>query len=443
MPFLKSIIMNISAPKPDCLRNCPMNRIIIYTVLGFFCLVNSITANNIKSVFSINDRFSDAEVEQQIIDLSSEIDLKYTKEVKNLINVYISSGRPGSEAILSRSNYYFPLMEKIIAKHQLPEEIKYLSVIESGLRPTVRSKAGAVGLWQFISSTAKMYDLKIGSVQDDRQDLAKSTEAAMLYLNDLYERFGDWGLAIAAYNCGPGNINKAIRRSGGKKTYWEVQKYLPRETRRYLPKFVATMYVMNYFDHYGMVNTINEYTEYSSFGLADVFHKTSFAKISELSGLSVREIKKFNTAYKHNYIPASSRGNSLIMPEAYLHTFLQNLSLTHQLKEVFYLKNTLFTLPQKDVLILSDVIAIDNTRNSVATELISIPELVTVDQTIELEFRGQLKAISINDESVSTIFKLKKRQSLDEFIGNNPSLSYNSMDGSTVINAAGVVMLKN
>ncbi|MDA9774464.1 lytic transglycosylase domain-containing protein [Saprospiraceae bacterium] len=418
-----------------------MNRIIIYTVLGFFCLVNSITANNTKSIFSINDRYSDTEIAQQISDLSSDIELKYTKEVKTLINIYISSGRPSSEAILSRSNYYFPLMESIIQKHNLPEEIKYLSVIESGLRPTVRSKAGAVGLWQFISSTAKMYDLKIGSVQDDRQDLMKSTEAAMLYLNDLYERFDDWGLAIAAYNCGPGNINKAIRRSGGKKTYWEVQKYLPRETRRYIPKLVATIYVMSYFEQYGLVNMVTNYTEHTSFGVANVYDKISFSKISELSGLSVREIKKYNTAYKHNYMPASRRGNKLILPEAYLHTFLQNRSETHNLTQVFYLKNTLFTAPAA-IVEEKPVVEVENTRIDVITQAISGQDFQLFETAVSLPVIGEVTPIQLAEESRFAIMKLRKRQSFKEALDSNPQFAEDIKHSDAIVNVAGVVMIK-
>jgi len=438
---LKSIIMNISAPKTDCLRINPMYRIFIYTVIVFFCMVHSVTANNTKAIFTINDKFSDAEVAQQISNLSTDIELKYTKEVKAIINNYISSGRPGSEAILSRSNYYFPLMESIIQKHNLPEEIKYLSVIESGLRPTVRSKAGAVGLWQFISSTAKMYDLKIVSAQDDRQNLVRSTEAAMLYLNDLYNRFGDWGLAIAAYNCGPGNINKAIRKSGGKRTYWEVKKYLPKETRRYLPKFVATMYVMNYFDQYGLVNKTTDYTEYKSFGVATIYGKTSFKRISELSGLSISEIKKFNTGYKHHYIPASTRGNSLILPETYILTYLQNLSLTHQLQEVFYLKNTLFTLsnPTEIAEVLPEV---ENTRTEIQVadlDKIILKEIPSTQN--RLEVRTQRPIIYASPGETVAVARLRKRQSLMDLMAKKNHTEA-TVYHNTVVNVAGVVMIK-
>ena len=297
----------------------------------------------------MNDRFSDKEIESQIHQLSNQIDLVYNDEVKTIINTYISSGRKNTEVILSRSQYYFPLIEQIITENNLPEELKYLSVIESGLRPTVKSKVGAVGLWQFMSGTAKEYDLRIHSYIDERKDVKKSTQAALEYLTNLYRRYDDWTLALAAYNCGPGNINKAIRKAGGKKDFWEIRKYLPKETRRYLPKLVATMYVMNHFHDYGLNDKAQKFSEYSAFGVANIHNKTSFDHISEYSGLSVKEIKKHNPSYMHNYIPSSSRGNNLIMPEGYLLTYLQNMQLMDNFTGVFYLKSAIISIPKATI----------------------------------------------------------------------------------------------
>jgi len=374
-----------------------MNRINTYltSLLLLFSFVTQTFAN--EAVFSINDRYSDEEIENQILQLSSEIDVVFNSEVKKIINTYISAGRVNSEIILSRSQYYFPIMEKMIDEHQLPQEIKYLSVIESGLRPKVKSRVGAVGLWQFMSGTAKQYNLRIHSSVDDRKDVRKSTEAAMLFLNDLYERFGDWTLALAAYNCGPGNVNKAIRKSGGKKNFWEIRKYLPKETRRYLPKLIATMYVMNHFQEYGLSDKAKKFSDHNAFGVAHIYSKTSFQHISENSGLSIKELQKYNPSYSQNYIPSSSQGNNLIMPEGYLLTFLQNNQLMKNFQEVFYLKSSIIHLPVSEK--IEEVTPM--LRQLVQVESLSV-------QALEGSYSPS-----------STTYRLRKRQNLASFIAEN------------------------
>ena len=435
--------MNISDPITDLLRISPMNKIILCFVFGFFVILNITVANDAKAIYSINDRFSDAEIAAQIAQLSDVIDVKFTKEIKTIINTYISSGRPGSEAILSRSNYYFPIMEHIIRKHNLPDEIKYLSVIESGLRPSVRSNAGAVGLWQFIGSTAKMYDLKIGSIHDERSDVARSTEAAMLYLNDLHNRFGDWALALAAYNCGPGNINKAIRRSGGGKTYWEVRKYLPKETRRYLPKMIATMYVMTYFDHYGMTNVSNSYTEYRSFAMANVFEKTSFKEISESSGLSISEISKYNPAYKHKYIPSSSKGNNLILPEMYLQTYLSNIAQLHLLQNVFHLRSSsLYDIKQEFFGFQQQSMQIENVRTDVQISELDLIKINLKTKPVAISLLGKVKSSQIDNLKSPRLVKLRKRQSFQDYMNEIKAIEKAKVLSSVEVNVVGVVELK-
>ena len=388
-----------------------MNKINNYILPLLLLLSFATQALAVEAVFSINDKYSDEEIENQISQLSSEIDMVFNQEVKTLINTYISAGRNNTELILSRSQYYFPIMEKLIKEHQLPEEIKYLAVIESGLRPKVKSHVGAVGLWQFMSGTAKEYDLRIMTSVDDRKDVRKSTEAAMLYLNDLYKRFGDWTLALAAYNCGPGNINKAIRKSGGKKDFWEIRKFLPKETKRYLPKLIATIYVMNHFREYGMSDVSSKFSDHSAFGVAHIFSKTSFDHISEFSGLSIKELQKYNPSYTQNYIPASTSGNNLIMPEGYLLTFLQNKQMMENLKDVFYLKNTIVYKPvstKKEEIEL-------NFREEVKVESLKIQlleELVAPEIKIEVK----QSPITVSRDLKVETYRLRKRQSLAQFI---------------------------
>ncbi len=408
-----------------------MNRINTYINTLMLALVFAFTANANTSFFSVNDKFSDQEIESQILQLSADINLVYNSEVKTLINTYISAGRKNTEVILSRSQYYFPLMEKLIEEHQLPEELKYLSVIESGLRPKVKSSVGATGLWQFMSSTAKQYNLRIHSTVDDRKDVKKSTEAAMLYLADLYDRFGDWTLALAAYNCGPGNINKAIRKSGGKKDFWEIRKYLPKETRRYLPKLIATIYVMNHFESYGLTDKSQKFSEHNAFGLAQIFSKTSFDHISKNSGLTIKELQKYNPSYSQNYIPASTNGNNLIMPETYLLTYLQNKQMMQNLKDVFYLKSAIVRMPQKFV----EPIKVE--RESLAVELLNRIDLELLDvenPTLKVEH----KPLFSYSTDIEKTYRLRKRQTLAVFIEENKidSSLYNIS-----VNQEGVVRL--
>ena len=410
-----------------------MNKINNYIILLLLLLSFAAQAIAEEAVFSINDKYSDEEIENQIIQLSSEIDMVFNKEVKTLINTYISAGRNNTEVILSRSQYYFPIMEKLIKEHQLPEEIKYLAVIESGLRPKVKSHVGAVGLWQFMSGTAKEYDLRIMTSVDERKDVRKSTEAAMLYLNDLYKRFGDWTLALAAYNCGPGNINKAIRKSGGKKDFWEIRKFLPKETKRYLPKLIATIYVMNHFREYGMSDVSSKFSDHSAFGIAHIFSKTSFDHISEYSGLSIKELQKYNPSYAQNYIPASSSGNNLIMPEGYLLTFLQNKQMMANLTDVFYLKNTIIHMP------VSNKIAEDKLvlRNTVEVESLAVQNLEEFAMARPIIEMGTKKVTAISEQKYTT-YRLKKRQSLAQFVKEK---QIDTSKYTVIVNDEGVVRL--
>lgn len=407
--------MNISGPKTDLTSKSPMNKIITYYLSAFLCFFVSVSFSYGNTNNSIDVHFNDSELERQILGLSSNFDIKYNAEIKSIINTYITVGKSNSEAILSRSNYYFPIMENIISKHNMPEEIKYLAVIESGLRPTVKSRVGAVGLWQFMSSTAKFYDLRIASSHDERKEVTRSTEAALRYLNDLYERFGDWNLALAAYNCGPGNVNKAIRKAGGKKSYWEIRNYLPRETRRYLPKFIATMYVMNYFNQLGLELNAKDYTEHKAFGIAYLTDKTTFQEVSELSGLNISDIKKYNPSYTHNYIPASTKGNSLILPEVHLLTYLKNLGKMDQLHHVFYLKSALFSTPS-ELVIDESVMAVESTSVSSAEILgLNIIEPFELENK-ELSFQLNTTGYSYSPAHQKKIFRLRKRQTINDLI---------------------------
>jgi len=187
-----------------------------------------------------------------VLDKNTPFDLTYNGTVQGFIDLYAVRRRDITTKVLGMSQLYFPMIEEKLAKHGIPLEMKYLAIVESALNPSAISRAGAGGLWQFMVATGKMYNLDVTSYQDERFDAYKSTEAACLYLKFLYKTFGNWELALAAYNSGPGNVNKAIRRSGGKKDFWEIKEFLPKETQGYVPAFIAVAYVMNHAAEYNL-----------------------------------------------------------------------------------------------------------------------------------------------------------------------------------------------
>lgn len=267
--------------------------------------------------------------------LQSGILLSYNGIVKNYIELYTVKRRQQLGAMLGVSEYYFPLFEEALAAHCMPMELKYLPVIESALNPVARSRARACGLWQFMYPTGKRYKLEINSFIDERFDPVKSTEAAVLYLKDLYGIYEDWILAIAAYNCGPGNVNKAIRRAGGKKNYWDIYYHLPRETRGYVPAFIAAIYAFNYHkEHhiYPIASTLPALCD--TVILDDALH---FEQISNGMDISLEELRDLNPQYIKNIIPAGyGKSYALKLPYKYVAGFIDNQDSIFAYKRNYY-----------------------------------------------------------------------------------------------------------
>ena len=286
----------------------------------FLFLVSSVRAKNTD--LSVYHSVSPDELRERLDHMSNDVELKYTAEVHSIINEYIKGYRKGSEVLLGRGGQYFPIYDNEFQKAGLPPELKYLSVVESSLIPTARSNSGAVGLWQFISSTGKIYGLTINSTVDERKDPIRSTQAAANFLSDLYQEFGDWSLALAAYNCGPGGVKKATRRSATTEytDFWKIKSYLPKETRRYVPKYVAVSYMMNYFQHHGLEPIIDNSAE--SLATVKVYAYTTFSDISRKTGLDYATIKKLNPAFLKGYIPQSTKGYFLTLPEKVMYDYV-------------------------------------------------------------------------------------------------------------------------
>tara|TARA_B100000401_G_scaffold438373_1_gene386685 strand:+ start:961 stop:2403 length:1443 start_codon:yes stop_codon:yes gene_type:complete len=231
----------------------------------------------------------------------------------SVIRLFANKKRGFMKIVLGRSYLYFDLYESKLAEYDLPYELKYLSVIESGLRPQIKSRAGALGLWQFMYRTGKYFGLKENSYIDERMDPYKATDAACRYLKKLHGIYGDWNLALAAYNAGPGNVNKAIRRSGNKKTYWEVRPFLPRETQGYVPNFIAATYVMEYYKEHNLM-AVNPKTQRVLLDTICLQKSVHMATISRLMNWDIETIKEYNPIYKREYIPKATPNSCILMP---------------------------------------------------------------------------------------------------------------------------------
>lgn len=271
----------------------------------------------------LNAPLSDSVYIARLGSLNSYIDLSYNKTVGSVISLYTERKRNQVAIMLGLANYYFPMFEEILDKYNLPIELKYMAIIESALNARAFSRAGACGLWQFMYGTGKMYGLEINTFVDERRDPLKSTEAAARYLSDLYNIYRDWHLVIAAYNCGPGNVNKAIKRSGGTRDYWSIYYRLPKETRGYVPAFIAAAYTMNYYKLHGIV------PQQASFNIITdtimVNNYLHFEQVSSQLGLDIEMLRDINPMYRRDIIPATpEKPYPLCLPQESVLAFIQN-----------------------------------------------------------------------------------------------------------------------
>ena len=255
------------------------------------------------------------------LDAVSPFDLVYNEHVKGFINLYTVRKRESVSRMMGVAQLYYPMFEEVMDKYNIPLELKHLAVIESALIPYARSRAGATGLWQFMYPTGKMYGLNVTSYVDQRCDPYKATIAAAEYLKSLYSMFGDWQMVLAAYNAGPGTISKAIRRSGGKKTYWEIRPYLPAETQGYVPAFIAANYVMTHGPEHNLYPAVPRKT-YFEVDTVVVKEQMSFEQLSQALDITSEEILYFNPQYRKNLIP--SGGHVMCLPKNKIGLFLNN-----------------------------------------------------------------------------------------------------------------------
>ncbi|PLX09728.1 MAG: lytic transglycosylase [Marinilabiliales bacterium] len=270
--------------------------------------------------------FPDSVYEQRLeaLNVQTPIELTYNKVVKRYIELYAVKKRDLTARVMGLAELYFPLFEEQLDRFDMPLEIKYLAIVESALIPTAGSHKGAKGLWQFMYGTGKVYDLKVTSMVDDRYDPYKSTVAACEHLTDLYNIYNDWSMALAAYNSGAGNVNRALRRAGGTKNYWAIWPFLPRETRGYVPAFIAVNYVFNYAPEHNIKAVEPPYYYYDT-DTVTVNDVLAFDQLNEMFGIPMEELEALNPTYKRGIIPSTKDKKYLLrLRNEYVGTFLNN-----------------------------------------------------------------------------------------------------------------------
>lgn len=271
---------------------------------------------------------------RRLQNLPNVIEMPYNSVVRKFIDQYTGRLRRSVAMFLGASNFYNPIFEEALEAYQLPLELKYLPVIESALNPGATSRAGAGGLWQFMPTTGKRYDLEINSLIDERRDPIKSSYAAARMLKGLYEIFGDWTLVIASYNCGPGNVSKAIKRAGGETDYWKIYPYLPSETRGYVPAFIAANYVMNYYCEHNICPASTRLPLGTD--TLVVTRDLYLEQISELCSISLEELRALNPQYRTSKIPGNARPCNLRLPMEAVNRFIEcgDSVYTYRLEEL-------------------------------------------------------------------------------------------------------------
>ncbi len=250
------------------------------------------------------------------------IDLVYNNDVRQYIDQFLQVRKNELIPILARAEIYFPLIEEMLDTYNLPLELKYMAVVESGLNPFAKSRSGAVGMWQFLYNTCTLVDLDVNSYIDERRDSYKSTEAACKYLNYLYDTFHDWNLVLASYNGGPGEVRKAMERSGGKTDYWEIRPYLSTQASNYVPAFIAMNYLMNYYSIHGVEYQVQEYA-YQDTDTLHIRYSVSFEQISKVLNLPVSILEELNPVYKRGFIPNLEEPCILVLPKEKVEDYLR------------------------------------------------------------------------------------------------------------------------
>lgn len=306
--------------------------------LAFFCLLTSVAPvlaqdeadlpePDTTEIFTAKGGYAlptETELRERLGNLRGCLELKTNGVVQGYVRTYLQLKSEKTRIMLGRRLTYFPLFEEKLKEHGLPADLKYLAVVESALNAKAVSRVGATGLWQFMPYTGKDYDLLQNSAVDERSDAVKSTEAAVKYLKDLYRQYNDWALALAAYNTGPGRVNAAIKRAHSR-DFWDIQRFLPKETRNYVPAFIAATYICNYFSLHKLDMLEPDNDEQLTTYLR-VHEAISFQDIADATGLDYGVIRTLNAGFKRDYVPASEKGYYVMLPQRVMPAFLRYLN---------------------------------------------------------------------------------------------------------------------
>ncbi|HKK73757.1 MAG TPA: transglycosylase SLT domain-containing protein [Saprospiraceae bacterium] len=299
--------------------------LVVLMLVSMTALANNTTLNTHSSALWSSS--TEAQVKERLHQMDLPLEVVSNQQVMTKIRQYVTAGKRDTELILGRTFVYFPIFEHYLKQYNLPEELKFLPMIESGLRPNVKSGVGATGLWQLMSITARYNGLTVDGQVDQRLDPYASTEAAVKMLDFLYKQFGDWGLVLAAYNSGHGRVKKAMKLAGSN-DYWTVKAYLPVETQKYVPAFIAAAYIANHYNvHQLSPNITTDLNQVQDTRLIKVKEAISFKQIAQATGLSYALVAKLNRAYVAGYVPANAKGHNLVLPTSAtssLRHYLQN-----------------------------------------------------------------------------------------------------------------------
>lgn len=305
------------------------------SLLNHYMSKNYLTEDNDCRMKDVNPVFEKEVYIERLRRLPSVIELPYNEVVQKFIDRYSGRLRHSVSYMLGASNFYMPIFEEALETYGLPLELKYLPVIESALNPTAVSRVGATGLWQFMLTTGKQYGLNVNSLVDERRDPLKSSYAAAHYLSDLYKIYGDWSLVIAAYNCGPDNINKAIHRAKGVKDYWQIYPYLPKETRGYVPAFIAANYIMNYYCEHNICPMVTRLPAKTDTVMIN--KNLHLEQVAAVCNIDIEQLRALNPSYRRDIVPGLTALSPLRLPQTEVGRFIdrEDSVYNHRADELF------------------------------------------------------------------------------------------------------------
>lgn len=310
------------AANPNDSTSIPENIRINYdSLLVDWVSRHHITIGDVNEPMRTNEPLTDSLIIDRLQRIPTTLELPYNEDVHKYIEYYANRIPRKVSVLLGAYNFYAPIFEEVLDRYGLPLELKYLPVVESGLNPKARSRVGAVGLWQFMLGTAKLYGMTSNTLVDERQDPIKSTDAAVRMLSELYKIYQDWNLVLAAYNCGTGNVNKAIKRAGGKTDFWQIYARLPRETRGYVPAFIAVTYIMNYYCNHGIIPA--ECTLPASSDTIMIDRILHLEQVAQVCQIDLEQLRALNPQYKKDILPGQTKPCPLRIPSAKLSTFIE------------------------------------------------------------------------------------------------------------------------